>query len=299
MASKRMFDKSIIDTDRFTDMPMSTKALYFLLGMEADDHGFVPPKRIMRMHGGSDDDIKLLVAKGFVIPFENGVVVITDWYKHNWLDKRRIKPTEYKKELTELAIIDNQYCLASTVPALSEFLANAPQPLSNGLASAEQMLRESSIEESSTEEYRADISAELPADAGPPRSTADDQIVVKTKPEQGTENVAITLTLNDKTEHPILQTEVDMWIDLYPAVDVSRELRGMKGWLHANPTKRKTKRGINTFINSWLSKAQDKGGCGYGGVNNGARGTSDGRVRTNAQISDPTDKYKNIKSVKL
>lgn len=70
----------------------------------------------------------------------------------------------------------------------------------------------------------------------------------------------ITLSLNDKTEHPIYQEDIDGWKELYPAVDILQELRKMKGWLDANPTKRKTRRGIKRFINSWLSREQDKGG---------------------------------------
>lgn len=132
MAQKRMFDKSIIETDNFLDLPTSCKALYFLLGMEADDEGFVSPKRVTRLYGGSDDDIKILSAKRFVIPFENGVVVITDWKKNNWLDSRRIKKTEYLKEKELITEEDGKYVL------LSECLASA-------------RLEEKSIEEKSIE----------------------------------------------------------------------------------------------------------------------------------------------------
>lgn len=114
MAQKRMFDKAIIDTDKFMDLPISGKALYFLLGMEADDEGFVSPKKVLRIHGGSDDDVKVLIAKNFLIPFESGVVVITDWNKNNWLDSRRIKSTEYKTEKKLLALTeDKEYVLSS------------------------------------------------------------------------------------------------------------------------------------------------------------------------------------------
>ena len=75
-----MFDKAIIDTDRFMDLPLSSKALYFLLGIEADDEGFVSTKKILRVHGGSDDDIKILIAKEFVIPFEILLVFQHDDY---------------------------------------------------------------------------------------------------------------------------------------------------------------------------------------------------------------------------
>lgn len=114
MAQKRMFDRAIIDTDKFMDLPVSGKALYFLLGMEADDEGFVSPRKVLRVHGGTDDDVKVLIAKGFLIPFESGVVVITDWNKNNWLDSRRVRSTEYKREREMLALTeDNTYVLSA------------------------------------------------------------------------------------------------------------------------------------------------------------------------------------------
>ena len=69
-----------------------------------------------------------------------------------------------------------------------------------------------------------------------------------------------TLTLNDKSEYPIYQQQVDEWKELYPAVDVMQELRNMKGWLISNPRKRKTRTGILRFVNGWLAREQNKGG---------------------------------------
>jgi hypothetical protein len=121
MATKRMFDKAIVDTDRFMDMQMSAKALYFLLGMEADDEGFVSYKKVMRVHGGNEDDLKVLAVKEFVIVFPSGVVVITDWNKNNWLDSRRIKPTEYQKEKNLIALTsDNRYLLSNRLASIEE-----------------------------------------------------------------------------------------------------------------------------------------------------------------------------------
>lgn len=108
MAQKRMFDRAIIDMDKFMDLPMSTKALYFLLGMEADDEGFVSYKKVIRIHGGNEDDMKILVAKDFLVLFESGVVVITDWNTNNWLDNRRIKHTEYQKEKKQLVLTNKR-----------------------------------------------------------------------------------------------------------------------------------------------------------------------------------------------
>lgn len=74
------------------------------------------------------------------------------------------------------------------------------------------------------------------------------------------EEIIIELTLNDKSGYPVLQSDFDKYSELYPVVDVMGELRKMEGWFDGNPNKRKTKTGIKRFINSWLSRAQDKGG---------------------------------------
>lgn len=98
MARKRMFDLEIINQDSFLDLPMEAKALYFLLGMNADDEGFVAPKKILRLYGGTEDSLKMLILKNFIIPFKTGVIVIVDWNSNNWLDNRRVKPTIYQEE---------------------------------------------------------------------------------------------------------------------------------------------------------------------------------------------------------
>jgi hypothetical protein len=110
MAQKRMFCRSIIEMDSFLDLPNSSKALYFLLGMEADDEGFVSPKRVLRLYQFEDDNLRILIAKGFVIPFQNNVIVITHWHSNNYLDGSRIKSTKYKEEKAQLLLTeDNSY----------------------------------------------------------------------------------------------------------------------------------------------------------------------------------------------
>lgn len=117
MAERRMFAKTIIDSDAFLDMPMSTQALYFHLSMRADDDGFINnPKRIQRMIGASDDDLKLLIAKSFIITFESGVVVIKHWKIHNYIRNDRYKPTTYSDEKALLEEKDNKaYTLKTTL----------------------------------------------------------------------------------------------------------------------------------------------------------------------------------------
>lgn len=108
MAERRMFAKTIIDSDAFLDMPLSTQTLYFHLSMRADDDGFINnPKKIQRMIGCSDDDLKLLCAKNFIIPFESGIVVIKHWRIHNYIQKDRYKQTVYEEERGLLTLKDN------------------------------------------------------------------------------------------------------------------------------------------------------------------------------------------------
>lgn len=108
MAERRMFAKTIIDSDAFIDMPLSTQALYFHLSMRADDDGFINnPKKIQKMVGCGDDDLKLLIAKKFIIPFESGIVVIKHWKIHNYIRNDRYKPTVYLEEKSMLDVKDN------------------------------------------------------------------------------------------------------------------------------------------------------------------------------------------------
>lgn len=108
MAERRMFTQKIIDSDAFLDMPLSSQSLYFHLNMRADDDGFVNnPKKIQRMIGASEDDLKLLVAKRFIISFETGVIVIKHWRMHNLLRKDRYNPTQYAEEMNTLMVKDN------------------------------------------------------------------------------------------------------------------------------------------------------------------------------------------------
>lgn len=103
MAQRRMFSKKITETDKFLEMPLSSQAFYFHLSMGADDEGFIDrAKTIQRTIGASDDDMKLLIAKGFLIPFESGVVVIRHWRIHNYIQADRFQKTIHEKEKNQL-----------------------------------------------------------------------------------------------------------------------------------------------------------------------------------------------------
>ena len=109
MAERRMFAKTIIDSDAFLDMPLSTQALYFHLGMRADDDGFVnSPKKIQRAVGAAEDDLRILISKNFIIPFESGVVVIKHWNINNYIQNDRYHPTTYVEEKSMLHQKENR-----------------------------------------------------------------------------------------------------------------------------------------------------------------------------------------------
>lgn len=108
MAERRMFAKTIIDSDAFIDMPMSARLLYYDLSMRADDDGFVNnPKKIMKFVGASIDDFNVLVAKKFILVFESGVIVIKHWRIHNYIQKDRYQETKYKEEKSQLHLDEN------------------------------------------------------------------------------------------------------------------------------------------------------------------------------------------------
>lgn len=144
MAERRMFTQKIIDSDAFLDMPLSTQSLYFHLNMRADDDGFVNnPKKIQRMIGASDDDLRLLIAKRFIIAFENGVVVIKHWRMHNLLRKDRYNPTQYQEQIQRLEIKDN-----GAYTERDDTMATEWQPNGNRLATQDSIGKESIGKES-------------------------------------------------------------------------------------------------------------------------------------------------------
>lgn len=117
MAKRRMFSLDVVDTDTFLDMPASTQALYFHLGMRADDDGFVAsPRKITTMVNCSNDDLKLLLSKGFIIPFDSGVCLVRDWKINNNIRTDRYKPTQYLTERNTVETTENGAYILSGIP---------------------------------------------------------------------------------------------------------------------------------------------------------------------------------------
>lgn len=251
MAERRMFSKTVVESDMFLDMPTSARCLYFHLGMQADDDGFISsPKAIIRSSNCSEDDLKLLIAKGFVISFESGIIVIRHWKTHNYIQKDRYKPTTFKKECRQLVLENNVY--QECIQSVSNMDTTCIQTVSE-MDTQDRLSKVSIGKERVRETYCAELD----------------------KPD--TTPAVIYLILNDRSQYPIYQADINKWQELYPAVNILQQLRAMSGWLDSNPTKRKTKNGIKRFINSWLTREQDKGG--YKGYE------PDGRTDTENSIS--------------
>ena len=240
MAKRRMFSMDVIDTDLFLEMPMSSQVLYFHLCLRADDDGFLAsPKRILRLTGVSEDDLKILFAKQYVIPFDSGICVIRHWRMHNYIRGDRYKETIYKEEKsmveenTEKAYQIKSICKQELKSGRPD---DIPDDIPNGYTGKDRLgkdrlgkvNKENTCSEPSTKHEASPTVIEI---------------------------------LTNKNEHySVTEQDVEIFKGSYPAVDIIAELGKMKAWAYANPTNRKTKSGMLRFINSWLSKDQNRAG---------------------------------------
>jgi len=158
-----MFAKSIIDSDFFLDMPVSTQCLYFHLSLRADDDGFVSnPKRIQKMIGFADDDLRMLIAKQFLIPFDSGIVVIKHWRIHNYIRNDRYKETIHQTEKSQLFLDDGKAYNTAPLPPETAGIPTVDQ------RETQYRLGKDSLVEDSLGEYEgADAPAPLPAPEEP------------------------------------------------------------------------------------------------------------------------------------
>lgn len=234
MANRRMFSLDVVGTDRFSDMPVSAQSLYFHLGMRADDDGFIAaPRQIAKMVNCGKDDLGILVGKGYVIPFESGVVVITDWKINNQIRKDRYTETKYYEEKGDLGIDPNgSYIIRSDVVA-KRLPDGCQSVIPNGNPGKDRLGKDSK----------------------------DKENTICSEPDKSAlTGSGILLPLNDKTTYDVPLEKISTWKHAYPAVNVEQELKKMIAWLESNPKKKKTRRGVNQFINGWLERAQNRGG---------------------------------------
>ena len=240
MAQRRMFSKDIVESGAFMEMPLSTQALYFHLGMNADDDGFISnAKIIVRMCGAAEDDMRLLLAKRFLLAFDNGVIVVKHWKINNYIRSDRYRPTLYQDEYQSLFLKQN--------------LAYSDNP-EYGLSQAETAQLPVGIPDDNQVVDNRDTQNRIGKDR------LGNIIYNSPEPKVDSGPVEANIPLNTGEEYPVYLKDIEEWQTLYPSVDVRQELKKMRGWCLANPSKRKTQRGVKKFINNWLSRQQDRGG---------------------------------------
>ena len=240
---RRMFSVGIVTSDAFNDLSPEAQAMYFRLGMIADDDGVVASARSeARAAGIKSSFIDELVGARFLIALGDGLFLIKHWKINNSVPKDRYAPTSYSEYMENIELKENG--------AYTE-KENSKQPLPNldtgstkGCCAEESSVGESSVDKSSVEE--SNVVCSEPSVSEPP---------------------VITLLTNSNEDYPVYADEVNEWQELYPSVDVMAELRKMKGWSHKDNPKRKTAKGMKRFITSWLAREQDKGGNVRGGNN--------------------------------
>lgn len=270
MAERRMFAKSVVDSDAFLDMSTSARLLYYDLGMRADDDGFITPKRIMRMTGASEDDLRLLIAKGFIVPFESGVIVLRHWWLNNYIQNDRYTPTIYQDEISQLTYEKGKGNHKATPYSFKNDNLETPCIQDGYKMETQDRIGKDRIGKDRLIEESNSLRSLSSSCSEPSSKTAEPEPVFITIPTNKTGE-----------EFEVTQAFVDAMNELYPNVDVEAQIRSMKAWAISNPSKRKTKQGMTRFINSWLAREQDKG-------------RSSGGVKVTAINKDYTGQYDNV-----
>lgn len=245
MANRRMVNIHLIDSDSFLDMPLSAQALYFHMLMRADDDGFInSPMRLIRTIGCNNDDYKLLIAKGLILTFETGVIVIKHWRLHNYLRKDRYHESVCQEEKEQLYLEDDGvYTFENTGEKVKK---DTGQPSGNQVTTngcprlGKVRLGKVSLNNNT-----------MPEQVEQPKQENDDEAFRQSYP--GAREFKVLLKSGD--EYVVTENTIGRLIQLYPGLDVVAEMRKLVAWCENNPAKRKTNRGVNRFINGWMNRA--------------------------------------------
>ncbi len=240
-----MFSVDVVDSDTFLDMPISAQALYFHLGMRADDEGFISPQKILRMTNTTIDDLKVLMAKKFVIPFDSGVIVIRHWKLNNYLQKDRITETLYQQEkaqlcydknnLYQLKSLENQDVIKMDTKCIQDVSKMYPQ------YSIDQYSIDNNIYILSNHEKNDNNNNE--------KNLSINRILPKSN-----QKIVFNETTNEFEN--ITDDYWNKWYEVFPALDVQAEIDKAAAWVMANPTRKK--KDWARFLNNWLARAQDR-----------------------------------------
>lgn len=241
MANRRMFSIRITESARFLKMPPSSQNLYFHLGMRADDDGVVEAYPVMCMTSSTEDDLRVLIGKGFVsILNEDLVVFIDDWMENNNIRADRKIDSIYKDLLLQIVPDARVKTAKPSYYSKKKSICQTNDGQMSDKCLANVGIGKDSIGKDSIDKDSINTLCPEPD-----------------KPAQDLSG--ILLPLNDKSFYDVPLDKIALWKETYPGVNVEQELKRMIAWLDSNPTRCKTKRGITKFINGWLSREQDKG----------------------------------------
>lgn len=242
MATRRMFSIRVTDSTRFLKMPATSQNLYFHLGLMADDDGIVEAYPVMRKIGATEDDLRVLLSKGFVTILNDDLVsYIVDWREHNQIRADRKVDSIYKDLLIHM---HPDISLLQAKESYYSRNKNICQTNGRQMPGKSQRI------------------VGIGKDSIGKDSIGKDNINIIT-PEtdkSAPEGTGILIPLQDKTSYDVPADKIPMWKQAYPAVDIKQELWKIVSWCDANPKKRKTRRGIERFITGWLERAQNRGG---------------------------------------
>lgn len=274
-----MFSKKIIDSDSFLDMPLSTQALYFHLVMWADDDGFLNnARKIMKIVGAAQADYDRLIDDRFILQFNDGICVIKHWRIHNYLRADRYKKTQYLEEKAKLYLKENGAYTLNKDKAVSSLSTSGElsdtQMATVGIPDENQLTPNGNTNDNQMDTW-------LTQDRIGKERIGKESIKKYICPEPGKPAPGcsdIFLPLVDGTFYNVPYDKIENWLKAFPAVDVDHELRKMLTWLDSNPKNQKTSRGVNRFINGWLSRTQDRGGSAGAGQDRVIKTTRDGRI---------------------
>ena len=296
MADRRSFSRKILESEPFITMSNSAQLLYIHLCLHADNDGFVnAPGLIRRSIGASEEDLQTLLKRNYLIAFRSGVIVIRHWRVHNYIRGDRNRATDYPDEQAMLQIngseayelkkgaelqgsgsdpkgerkpeAENEKNLQEEQPLSCLFQVHAGQETGESQADASlmtdndmteqnQMKREKMKEEGIIDSDIMD--AVVQENAGRSKKIRAEGKGRKKEEPKPVEPAVLQVPLIDGTMYDITQSEIDTFSKLYPAVNVLQELRSLVGWNMTNPRRRKTRSGIRSHINKWLSGEQNR-----------------------------------------
>ena len=254
-----MFSKRLTESTKFLKMPATSQNLYFHLGMNADDDGVVEALLVMRTVGATEDDLRVIVSKGFATVLnEDMVTYLNDWRENNNIRADRKIDSIYKELL--LSIVPDISLVEAKTSYYSRKKAICQTNDGQVTDVCPPRLGKDSLDKNRLDNNITSNVILSGAETAPAPNTTPDAS-------------GILLSLVDKTDYDVPLSKIEEWKEAYPAVDIEQELKKMSAWLNANPSRKKTRRGINRFINTWLSREQDKGGryrvSNYNGQNGG------------------------------